>query len=147
MPAPAIRSEHEPARRRRNPIRGEAFFGRTSRAENFMKVAYIFATSRHSVSYVLAKMILPQLEENRHGADVVGMFFFEDNNYVLMKGNPIGERLHKVARQKNVLLMGCDQCCYEREIADRLLDGVPIGCFPDLYKALSGNMPDQVITL
>jgi hypothetical protein len=42
---------------------------------------------------------------------------------------------------------GCDQCCYEREIADQLYDGVPIGCFPDLYKALSGNMPDQVITL
>ena len=46
-----------------------------------------------------------------------------------------------------MLLMGCDQCCYEREIADKLLPGVPVGCFPDLYKALSGNMPDQVITL
>jgi hypothetical protein len=56
-----------------------------------MKVAYIFATSRHSVSYVLAKMILPQLEQDRHGADVAG---------VLVKGNPIGERLHKVAQQK-----------------------------------------------
>lgn len=112
-----------------------------------MKVAYIFATSRHTVSYVLAKMILPQLEENRHGVQVVGMFFFEDNNYVLMKGNPTGERLHKVAKKSGMLLMGCDQCCYERDIADKLLDGVPIGCFPDLYKALSGNMPDQVITL
>jgi hypothetical protein len=46
-----------------------------------------------------------------------------------------------------MLLMGCDQCCYEREIADKLFAGVPIGCFPDLYKALSGNMPDQIITL
>jgi hypothetical protein len=43
--------------------------------------------------------------------------------------------------------MGCDQCCYEREIADQLFEGVPIGCFPDLYGALAGNMPDQVITL
>ena len=34
-----------------------------------------------------------------------------------------------------------------REIADKLFPGVPIGCFPDVYKALSGNMPDQVITL
>ena len=59
-----------------------------------MKVAYIFATSRHTVSYVLGKMILPQLEEQRHGATVVGMFFFEDNNYVLVDGNPIGARLH-----------------------------------------------------
>ena len=49
-----------------------------------MKVAYIFATQRHNVTYVLAKMILPQLEQKRHGVDVVGMFFFEDNNYVLV---------------------------------------------------------------
>ena len=112
-----------------------------------MKVAYIFATQRHNVSYVLAKMILPQLEQKRHGADVVGMFFFEDNNYVLVDGNPIGARLHKVAQETGMLLMACDQCCYEREIADKLFPGVPIGCFPDLYKALSGNVPDQVITL
>ena len=57
-------------------------------------------------------MILPQLEEGAHGAEVVGMFFFEDNNYVLVKGDPIGERLAKVARVRNILLMGCDQCCY-----------------------------------
>jgi hypothetical protein len=25
--------------------------------------------------------------------------------------------------------------------------GVQVGCFPDLYGALSGNPPDQVITL
>jgi sulfur relay (sulfurtransferase) complex TusBCD TusD component (DsrE family) len=112
-----------------------------------MKVAYIFATQKHTVSYVLGKMILPQLEEDRHGVDVIGMFFFEDNNYVLVKGNSIGERLHKVAKEKGILLMGCDQCCYERGIAENLFDGVPIGCFPDLYKALAGNMPDQIITL
>lgn len=112
-----------------------------------MKVAYIFASQRHTVSYVLGRMILPQLEEGRHGAEVVGMFFFEDNNYVLVRDNPIGERLKAVADTRGILLMGCDQCCYEREIADRLMEGVPIGCFPDLYGALAGNMPDQVITL
>lgn len=112
-----------------------------------MKVAYLFATQRHNVSYVLARMILPQLEEDRHGVEVVGMFFFEDNNYVLMDGNPIGERLRAVAERTGMLLMGCDQCCYEREIADRLMPGVPVGCFPDLYEALAGGPPDQVITL
>ena len=112
-----------------------------------MKVAYIFATQGHTVSYKLGRMILPQLEEGRHGVDVVGMFFFEDNCYALMKGNPIGERLRGGSKKSGMLLMGCDQCCYERDIADKLIDGVPIGCFPDLYKALSGNMPDQVITL
>lgn len=112
-----------------------------------MKVAYLFATSRHSVSYVLGRMILPQLEEKRHGPEVVGMFFFEDNNFVLVDGNPIGARLKAVADRTGMLLMGCDQCCYEREIADRLFPGIPVGCFPDLYGALAGNMPDHVITL
>jgi hypothetical protein len=97
-----------------------------------MKVAYIFSTQCHSVFYKLGKMILPQLE---------------DNAYVLQEGNPIGERLAKVAADKDMLLMACDQCAYEREIDGKLVDGAVIGCFPNLYGALSGNMPDQVITL
>ncbi len=112
-----------------------------------MKVAYIFSTQGHSVSFKLGKMILPQLEADAHGVEVVGMFFFEDNNYVLVRDNPIGERLAKVAREKGMLLMGCDQCCDERQITNKLVDGAVVGCFPDLYEALSGNMPDQVITL
>ena len=28
-----------------------------------------------------------------------------------------------------------------------LAKGVEVGCFPQLYEALSGNMPDQIITL
>ena len=112
-----------------------------------MKVAYIFSSQGHSVSYKLGKMILPQLEDKAHGVEVVGMFFFEDNNYVLVKGDAIGERLAKVAKDTGMLLMGCDQCCYEREIDGKLVDGATIGCFPNLYGALSSNMPDQVITL
>jgi hypothetical protein len=110
-----------------------------------MNVAYVFATP--NASYILEKMIVPQLEEGRHGAAVAGMFFFVDNNYLLVKGNPTGERLAKVARKSGMLLMGCDQCCYQRAIADKLIDGIPIGCFPDLYKALAGARIDQVITL
>lgn len=112
-----------------------------------MKVAYIFSTQGHSVSYKLGQMILPQLEADAHGVEVVGMFFFEDNNYVLVKDDPIGERLATVAKEKGMLLMGCDKCCYERQIDKKLVDGAVIGCFPNLYEALSGNMPDQIITL
>jgi len=92
-------------------------------------------------------MILPQLEEDAHGVEVVGMFFFEDNAYVLQKDNPIGERLAKVASKTGMLLMACDQCAYEREIDGMLVEGATIGCFPNLYGALSDNMPDQIITL
>jgi intracellular sulfur oxidation DsrE/DsrF family protein len=112
-----------------------------------MKVAYIFSTQGHSVSYKLGKMILPQLENDAHGVEVVGMFFFEDNAYVLQEGNPIGERLAAVAKAQGMLLMACDQCADERDITDKLVDGAVVGCFPNLYSALSGNMPNQVITL
>lgn len=121
-----------------------------------MKVAYVFATSGHTASYKLGKMILPQLEAGNHGVDVVGMFFFDDNTYVLRQGDPIGERLSKIAAEKGMLLMMCDQCAIERGLAQGepgycspvgTVSGVQVGCFPDLYKALSTNMPDQVITL
>jgi sulfur relay (sulfurtransferase) complex TusBCD TusD component (DsrE family) len=121
-----------------------------------MKVAYIFSTSGHTASYKLGKMILPQLEEQRHGAEVVGMMFFDDNTYVLRQGDPIGERLGKVAREQNILLMLCDQCALERGLARgepgacepvNSVAGVRVGCFPDLYAALASNPPDQVITL
>jgi hypothetical protein len=133
-----------------------------------MKVAYIFAFPR-SASYKLGRMILPQLEAGTHGAEVVGMFFFDDNTFVLRKDDPIGERLAKIAKEKGILLMMCDMCALERNLAKgepRWCDadgvgrtepaeiaptdtvaGVSVGCFPDLYSALSSNPPDQVITI
>jgi sulfur relay (sulfurtransferase) complex TusBCD TusD component (DsrE family) len=133
-----------------------------------MKIAYVFALPR-SASYKLGQMILPQLEAGTHGVDVVGMFFFDDNVWALRSGNPIGERLVKVAQQSRMLLMMCDMCALERGLAEgaprwcdaqghgridpaecRVKDvvaGVRVGCFPDLYTALAGNPPDHVITL
>jgi hypothetical protein len=133
-----------------------------------MKVAYVFATPR-SASYKLGKMILPQLEAGTHGVEVVGMFFFDDNTYVLREGDPVGQRLSEVAEKSGMLLMMCDMCALERNLAvgeprwctpegtgrtepveiatQGTVTGVRVGCFPDLYSALSGNMPDQVITL
>jgi hypothetical protein len=133
-----------------------------------LKVAYVF-TSPRAATYKLAQMILPQLEAGTHGVDVAGMFFFDDNVFVLRHGDPVGERLAKVAKDKGMLLMMCDMCALERHLAEgkprwcddqgkgrsepaevRVRDtvaGVQVGCFPDLYKALSGNMPDQIITL
>jgi sulfur relay (sulfurtransferase) complex TusBCD TusD component (DsrE family) len=121
-----------------------------------MKVAYVFSTSGHTASYKLGRMILPQLEAGNHGVEVVGMFFFDDNTFVLREGDPLGERLGKVAADSGMLLMLCDQCAIERGLAEGeplaakpvgTVEGVTVGCFPDLYGALAGNMPDQVITL
>ncbi len=137
-----------------------------------MKVAYLFTTSGHTADYKLGKMILPQLEAGTHGAEVVGMFFFDDNSFVLRKGDPIGERLAKVAKEKNIWLGVCDMCALDRGLAEgepvwceanrtsgrrkaapekirlvNAVDGVHVGCFPDVYAALSGNPPDLVISL
>jgi sulfur relay (sulfurtransferase) complex TusBCD TusD component (DsrE family) len=74
----------------------------------------------------------------------------------LRQGDPIGERLAKVAKDQGMLLMMCDQCALERGLAEGevgnctvtgVVAGVQVGCFPDLYAALSGNPPDQVISL
>ena len=133
-----------------------------------MKIAYVFALPR-SASYKLGQMILPQLEAGTHGVEVVGMFFFDDNTFVLRKGDPLGERLAKVAQERGMLLMMCDMCALERGLAKGeprwcdaqgrgrtepgqidvkdVVAGVQVGCFPDLYAALAGNPPDQVITL
>jgi hypothetical protein len=72
-----------------------------------MKVAYVFATP-NAATYKLATMVLPQLEAGIHGADVVGMMFFDDNLFCLRQGDPVGERLARIAREKNILLMVCD---------------------------------------
>ena len=90
-----------------------------------MKVAYVFSTSGHTASYKLGKMILPQLEAGNHGADVVGMMFFDDNNYILRQGDPIGERLARVAKEQGILLMMCDQCAIERGLAEGSLAASP----------------------
>ncbi len=121
-----------------------------------MKVACVFSTSGHTASYKLGKMNLPQLEEGNHGVEVVGTSFFDDNTYLLCQGDPLGERLEKVAAEQGMLQMPCDQCAHERGLAEAVdggnrptgvVAGVRVGCFPDLYGALAGNPSDQVITL
>ena len=125
-----------------------------------MKVAYIFRNDM-SATFQLATMILPQLEQGNHGVEVVGMMFFDDNVYSLSSESEIGQRLSTVAEKQNILLMICDQCALRRGMATgdfsqcgsgevkakNTVNGVIAGCFPQLYGALAGNMPDQVITL
>ena len=82
-----------------------------------MQVAYVFATSMSS-TFKLATMILPQLENGNHGAQVAGMMFFDDNILFLKKGDPVGERLAKVAKEEGILLMICDQCAVRRGCAE-----------------------------
>jgi hypothetical protein len=83
----------------------------------------------------------------RPGARGARMFFFVDDKGPAVRGSPTGERLAQIFRKSGMLLMGCEQCCHQRSIVDRLIEGIPIGCFPDLYQALPGAEIDQVIAL
>jgi len=127
-----------------------------------MNVAYIFRTNMSAV-YQLGTMILPQLEKNIHGVNVVAMFFFDDNVYTLEKNNEIGKRLEKIAEKNKILIMACDQCALRRGLAEgsfdmcgtgslkpkNMIKGAKVGCFPQLYSELSkcGKTVNYVITL
>src|SRR5437870_13835604 len=98
-------------------------------------------------------MILPQLEQGSHGVDVVGMFFFDDNTYVLRAGDPVGERLGRVAAEHGMLLMLCDQCALERGLAEGEIGaavragsdaGVRAGRLADRYDEACGYSPVPV---
>lgn len=87
--------------------------------------------------------------------------FFDDNLFTLRTGDPVGEKLATIAAEQNIMLMICDDCAVRRGMvkgdfaqcgsgevrAAGCVPGVVAGCFPQLYMALSDNMPDQVITL
>ena len=96
---------------------------------------------------ILENMIIPQLEEDRHGVEVAGMMFFFDNAYMLVEGSDIAARLQALSEKTGMLLMACDRCCYQRDIADKLIAPAGIGCFPNVYAALAPAGVDQVITL
>jgi hypothetical protein len=96
---------------------------------------------------ILNNMIIPQLEQGKHVAEVLGIFFFMDNTFFLMKGTEMGERLQKLHEKTDMIIMGCDQCVYERKIENMLVPGATLGCFPTLYAALGSAGVEQVITL
>lgn len=107
-------------------------------------MAYIVESSLGN--YILGQMIVPQLEEGRHGVEVKGMFFIDNNVYLLMRDNPLAERLAKLSREKGIYLQACDQCVYMRNLTDKLIPEAKIGCFPDFYKVVIDQV-DLIITI
>lgn len=109
-----------------------------------MKVAYVISSDNSRK--ILRDMVIPQMEAGEHVAEVVGMFFVFDNTFMLLKNTDLGQRLQDLHEKTGMIILGCDQCVYEREIEDKLIPGAAIGCFPMLYGALANVDLDQVIT-
>ena len=108
-----------------------------------------------------SKSATPPFERHAVKFNLGSWFFFDDYLYPFRKGDPIGERLARIAAEKNILLMMCDQCAIKRNLAvgelhqcgtgevtpKDVVEGVHVGCFPQLYSALAPANPDHVITL
>ena len=109
-----------------------------------MKVAYVISSDNSRK--ILRDMVIPQLENGEHVAEVVGMFFVFDNTFMMLKDTDLGDRLQALHEKTGMILLACDQCVYEREIEDKLIPGAAVGCFPVLYGALANVELDQVIT-
>jgi hypothetical protein len=110
-----------------------------------MRVIYVFESPNASV--ILEKMIIPQISQEKHGAEVAGMFFLADNVYFFLPEHPIGESLSILASKYGFFLMCCDFCCEQRRISGLLYPGTREGCFPDLYKIAKERNAEQIITL
>ena len=78
--------------------------------ESIMKIAYVFKTCMAS-TFQLGSMILPQLENDTHMVDVVGMFFFDDNIFCLQKDNPVGGATEQNSKRKRNVVDGLRSVC------------------------------------
>lgn len=108
-----------------------------------MKLAYMFESSlSHNI---LSTMVLPQMEEGKHHAEIVGMYFLGDAVYMLAKGNRLGERIQKLRARMPFAVVACDQSVLGRDLDKNLIDGVTVGCFPDFYQRIESAGVQHVI--
>ena len=119
-----------------------------------MKAAHVPATDMAS-TFKRAATILPQPEDGSHGARAAGMFFPDDTLFRMRQVDPVGERVARVARDRNILLVIRDQCAVRRTVAEGTLEqrargdvapkgtvaGVQSGCFPRPFAALASSAP------
>ena len=125
-----------------------------------MKAAHVLATDMAS-TFKRAATILPQPEDGPHGASAAGMFFLDDTLFRRRQVDPVGERVARVARDRNILLVIRDPCAVQRTVAEGPLEqrgkgdvtpkgtvaGVRAGCFPRPFAALASNVPDFATTI
>lgn len=110
-----------------------------------MRVAYVMGSE--NARKTVRDMIVPQMEAGEHVAEVVAMFFTYDTTFMLLKDTDLGNRLQKLADEKGLMIVACDQCVIEREIDDKLIPAASLGCFPVVYGALNSADIDQVISI
>lgn len=107
------------------------------------KISYLALTNL--AQYVLLNMVIPQVEEGRHNAEVVGLFLIHDNVLMGVKGSPTASRL-KVLSERGTYIQACDQCVIMRDLMNSLEDFVKVGCFPDFYAKVL-DRSDFIVTL
>ncbi len=126
-----------------------------------MKTARVRAIDMASTLFKRAAVVLPQPEDGPYGASAVGMLFPDDTLFCLRAGDPDGERMARVARDRNILLAIRDPSTVCRTVGEDTLyqrargDVPPTGTvagaqadrFPRPFAARASNAPDFAITL
>ena len=78
--------------------------------ESIMKIAYVFKTSMAS-TFQLGSMILPQLENDTHMVDVVGMFFFDEQHILPPERQPGRGATEQNSKRKRNVVDGLRSVC------------------------------------
>lgn len=68
-----------------------------------MKVAHTIYKKNMSRTFQLSTMILSKIGNDKHGEDLDGMFFFDENIFSLKQNDPVGERLANIAEKKYIV--------------------------------------------
>lgn len=120
-----------------------------------MKTAYIFVSPTAGLHF-LKHSILPELESGTHNFNVVAMCFFGKNAMAVSLDNELGQRLARLAKERDIILMTGENVQKSAQklfrqptdcVVTTISDGQEIGCFPDFYSAVGDHKPDRFISL
>lgn len=116
-----------------------------------MKIAYIFLSLNAGLHHLI-QSILPELENGTHGFNVVAMCFFGENAIALSLDNEVGQRLARLAKHRNIILMSGEKSQQPARkptecVVTTITDGQEVACFPDFYAAVGDHRPDRFISL
>lgn len=116
-----------------------------------MKIAYFFISPQAGILRLI-QTILPELESGTHNLDVVAMCFFDDNKIALELENEIGQRLSKLVKEKNIVLLQAETADMKSKspsecVVTTIINGEQVGCYPNFYNAMGERKPERIISL
>ena len=96
-------------------------------------VAYIITGS--ATRELVAGCLLNTVSAGIHGRKVTAMHFCEDGVFYLLKGTETGDKVERAMKEQGVKVTVCECSQANRDLEDKMIEGVQIGHFQDFYEA------------